>query len=435
MAIFDPEKIKLDFPILNQKTKLVYLDNGATTQKPYQVIENIKEFYEKYNSNVHRSIHELGEGATSFYEDARQKVATFINAEQEEVVFTSGTTESINFVADSWLRKNIKKDDEVLVTQIEHHANFLPWLRIAQEFGAKIRFVELDKKTFSFNNFDPETSDLINEKTKLVAVTHSSNVLGDVWDEENNQLEKLIKRSHQVGAKVLLDCAQTVGRRKIDVKKLDVDFLAFSGHKMLAPTAIGVLFIKKDLFDSVRPYRVGGSMVHNVSFNKAEWRKAPNKYEAGTPPISQAIALGTAIDYLNNINFDKLKKHEAKLCDTLIDGLQKIEGLKILGNIDQLKKSGHLVCFTIDGIHAHDLSAFLSEKGIAVRSGNHCAQPLADLLGVDSSVRVSFYLYNLLQDVDDFLKALDEAIKYFCACDENTGICLGKGACCGTFVR
>ena len=412
MTIFDPEKIKLDFPILNKEAKLVYLDNGATTQKPYQVIENIKEFYEKYNSNVHRSIHELGEGATSFYEDARQKVATFINAEQEEIVFTSGTTESINFVADAWLRENIKKDDEIVVTQAEHHANFLPWLRVAQEIGAKIRFIELDKETFSFDNFDPETSDLINEKTKLVAITHSSNVLGDVWDEENNQLERLIKKSHQVGAKVLLDCAQTVGRRKIDVKKLDVDFLVFSGHKMLAPTGIGVLFIKKDLFDVVRPYRVGGSMVEGVTFSNAEWRKAPNKYEAGTPPISQAIALGCAIDYLNKIDFDELKKHEAKLCDRLIDGLQKIEGLKILGNVDQLKKSGHLVCFNVDGMHAHDISALVSNDGIAVRSGNHCAQPLHQLLGVDAGLRVSFYLYNTVQDVDFFLNVLNKVVTF-----------------------
>lgn len=412
MAIFDPEKIKLDFPILNQKTKLVYLDNGATTQKPFQVIENIKEFYEKYNSNVHRSIHELGEGATSFYEGARQKVATFINAEQEEIIFTSGTTESINFVADAWLKKNIKKDDEIVVTQAEHHANFVPWLRVAQEFGAKIRFIELDKKTFSFNNFDPETSNLINEKTKLVAITHSSNVLGDVWDEDGNQLEKIIKKSHQVGAKVLLDCAQTVARRKIDVKKLDVDFLVFSGHKMLAPTGIGVLFIKKDLFDVVQPYRVGGSMVQSVTFNSAQWRKAPNKYEAGTPPISQAIALGSAVDYLNNIDFDELKKHEARLCDRLIDGLQKIEGLKILGNINQLKKSGHLVCFNVDGMHAHDISALVSNDGIAVRSGNHCAQPLHQLLGVDASLRVSFYLYNTVQDVDLFLNVLNKVVTF-----------------------
>jgi cysteine desulfurase/selenocysteine lyase len=415
MAVFDPEKIKLDFPILNQKFdfgRLVYLDNGATTQKPKQVIDGIKEFYEKHNSNVHRSSHELGEDATSFYEEAREKVAKFINAEPEEIVFTSGTTEGINFVADAWLRRNIKKDDEIVVTHVEHHANFLPWLRIAQEKEAKLKFIELDTKTYELKTSN--LNELINEKTKLVAVVHASNVLGDVWDEQNNQLEKVVQFAHKVGAKILIDSAQTSPRRKIDVKKLNTDFLVFSGHKMLGPTGIGILYIKKDMHDLVEPYRVGGSMIRYVSLDKAEWREAPNKFEAGTPPIAQAIALGYAIDYLQQkVDFKALKKHETKLCCALIDGLQKIKEIKIWGDVERLKKSGHLVCFSVDGIHAHDVSAYLSKYGVTVRSGNHCAQPLMNLLGVQATVRVSFYLYNTLKDVDDFLKKLHKAIEYF----------------------
>ncbi|MBD3231964.1 SufS family cysteine desulfurase [Candidatus Dependentiae bacterium] len=417
MKNFDAEKLKKDFPILHKKSDLyrfIYLDNAATTQKPKFVIDFIKNFYERYNANVYRSIHDLGEEVTTLYEDARAKIAKFINADTQEVIFTSGTTESINFVADAWLAENLKKDNEIVITQAEHHANFLPWLRLAQKKDSKIKFIDLNLDTFSFNNFDPDTSDLINENTKLVAIIHSSNVLGDIWDKQEQQLKKLIEKAHKVGAKVLLDCAQTISRKKIDVKDLDVDFIAFSGHKMIGPTGIGVLFIKKEMHEVVEPYRVGGSMVSFVAWNSASWRKAPNKYEAGTPPIAQAIGLGKAIDYLNQyIDFGQLKIHEAKLCSYLIDGLQKIKEVKIIGNIERLKTEGHLVCFVVDGIHAHDVSAFLSKDGISVRSGNHCAQPLTELLGIDSSVRVSFYLYNTMRDVDIFLESLEKVINFF----------------------
>ncbi len=411
MLGFDSKKIRLDFPILNHERvlgKMVYLDSAATSQKPKQVIDAIKYFYENCNSNVHRSIHDLGEDATTLYEQAREKVATFINALPEEIVFTKGTTEGINFVADAWGRKNILRGDEIVISQVEHHANLLPWMRLAKQKKAKLKYIKLNKKTFML---EADLDKLITSKTKLVALTHSSNVLGEVW--KKGQLESIIKRAHQVGAKVLIDAAQSVPHKKIDIKKLNPDFIAFSAQKILGPTGIGVLYIKKDLHDDVEPYQVGGSMVYSIFGDKVKWKPAPYKFEAGTPPIAQAIGFAEAIDYLNdNINFSKLQKHEASLCQALIDGLDKIKDVKILGNVERIKKEGHLVCFTVKNIHVHDLSSFMSEKGIAVRSGHHCAQPLANLLGVDASLRVSFYMYNTLQDVEFFLKELKQGIKF-----------------------
>ena len=411
------EEIKKDFPILNNDLvddQIVYLDSAATSQKPQQVIDSIKDFYEKYNSNVHRSIHELGESATTFYEQTREKVAKFINALPEEIIFTKGTTEGINFIADAWARHNITQGDQILISQVEHHANFLPWQRVIKEKKGKLKFIKLNKKTFELENVDSENNDLFNSRTKLMAVTHNSNVLGSVWNYKNNQLEKLIENAHKVGAKVLIDAAQGIVIKKIDVKKMNIDFLAFSGHKMLGPTGIGILYIKKELHDKVEPYQVGGSMINFVSWDKVEWRPAPNKFEAGTPPIAQVFGLGHAIDYINKtINFDELKKHMAILSSALIDGLEKIDGIKIWGNIEKIREEGHLVCFSLKGIHAHDLSAYLGKKNISVRSGHHCAQPLAELLGIDASLRVSFYLYNTLKDVEIFLKELNNAIKFF----------------------
>ena len=405
------KKIILDFPILKKKpgfNKMVYLDSAATSQKPKNVIDAIKYFYENCNSNVHRSIHSLGEDATTLYEQAREKIATFINALPEEIVFTKGTTESINFVADAWGRNNLLSGDEIVISQVEHHANLLPWMRLAEQKNAKLKYIKLNKKTFML---EADLDKLITSKTKLVALTHSSNVLGEVW--EKGQLESIIERAHEVGAKVLIDAAQSAPHKKIDVKKLNPDFLVFSAHKLLGPTGIGVLYIKKDLHNDVEPYQVGGSMVYSISDDKIKWKEAPYKFEAGTPPIAQAIGFAAAIDYLNEkINFSELKKHEAKLCHVLIDGLEQIKEVKIIGNLEQIKKEGHLVCFIVKGIHAHDLSSFLSEKGIAIRSGHHCAQPLADLLGVEASLRVSFYMYNTLQDVELFLKELKNGIKY-----------------------
>ncbi len=409
--MFDAKKIKKDFPIFEKNKGLVYLDSAATTQKPKVVIQSIVDFYEKYNSNVHRSIHELGEASTSLYEQARIDIAKFLSAEPEEIIFTSGTTEGINFVADAWARQNVLKGDFIVTTQVEHHANFLPWQRVAKRNNARLNFLEVDTDSFFIKN-NLDDNDFWNSKIKLLTVSGNSNVLSDIW--LDNSLQQFIDKAHSVGAKVLLDASQMAPCKKIDVKKLNVDFLVLSGHKMLGPTGIGVFFIKKELHDNIEPYQVGGSMVQAASFNDAIWKLAPEKFEAGTPPIAQVVGLGAAVKYLNdNIDFNELEKHTANLCSKLIDGLLKIKDIKIWGNVERLKKTGHLVSFSLPDIHAHDISGFLGQQNIAVRSGHHCAQPLADILGIKSSVRVSFYIYNTKDDVKYFLEKLRETIKFF----------------------
>lgn len=406
------EKIRSQFPIFNVKKngqKLVYLDSAATTQKPQQVIDAVTDFYTHSNASVHRGVYDLSEHATIRYEQVRKQVALFINAsDSSEIIFTSGTTEGINFVADSWGMSNIKYGEEIVVTQVEHHANLLPWQRLAKRVGAKLKFINLNKKDFTLNSID---SNLINSKTKLVALNHVSNVLGPIWDQEQNQLESIIERAHKVGAKVLLDSAQGVLHQKVDVQKLKPDFLVFSGHKMFAPTGVGVLYISKLLHDAIEPYKVGGAMVYEASFQDASWQQAPHKFEAGTPPIAQVIGLGAAIDFFNEwVDFEKLRKHETKLCSILLDGLSKINGIVVLGNQDRLRKYGHLVTFVFQNIHAHDVSYMLNEKNFAVRAGHHCAQPLAKLLGIEASVRVSFSLYNTSDQIKLLLCELEKIV-------------------------
>ena len=409
----DVEPVKKDFPFFSKKNaqKCIYLDNAATTQKPEVVINAVADFYRFQNANPYRGIYPLAENATTLYEKARETVASFINAARaEEIVFTSGTTESINFVSSTWAETHIKKGDSIVITQVEHHANILPWQRLAEKTGAQLRFISFDTNNFDTNNFSlsiPEN--IIDETTKLVAVTHYSNVLGPVW--QGGQLEALIKHAHSVGAKVLLDAAQSVPHGGVDVQTLNSDFLVFSGHKMGGPTGIGVLYIKKELHDVVSPYQVGGSMVHSVTFDDARWANAPQKFEAGTPPIAQAVGLAAAVNYIKKIDYKKIHAHERVLCNQLLDGLQKIPGVRILGNTELLRANGHLVSFVVDGIHAHDLAAFLGYKGIAVRAGHHCAQPLADMLGIDASLRVSFYLYNTEHDVTSLLSVLTQGIQ------------------------
>lgn len=408
MKFFDPEKIKLDFNIFKNNPDLIYLDNGATSQKPILVTENIKKFYENFNSNVHRSISEFSENSTILYEQARQKVANFINAQYEEIIFTSGTTEGINFVANTWGKKFINSGDKIVLTQVEHHANFLPWYQLAKEKGASLEFIKLNTKTFEL---DINLDKIFDKKTKLLAISHNSNVLGDVWPE--GVLEKLISKAHEMDIKVLLDSAQYAPHYKIDIKKLNPDFLVFSGHKMLGPTGVGVLYINKSLHEVIPPYKLGGSMVYSVSFDKEpEYRSSPYKFEAGTPPIAQAIGLGYAIDYLNNLDLNLLKSHEINLTKILIEELGNIKSCTVIGNIDNLKNMGHLVTFNIKNIHAHDIGAYLSKKNICVRTGHHCVQPLFNLLNIESSIRVSFYLYNTKQEIEIFIKELHNAIKF-----------------------
>lgn len=396
------KNIKKDFPLLHKKINnhsLIYFDNAATSQKPQAVIDATTYFYENQNSTIHRAVYAFGEQATTLYEQARGKVAAFINVDVQEIVFTKGATQSINAVAAGWAQENIKVGDEILLTQMEHHANLLPWQQVAKKTGAILKYIPV----LPDGSLDMSAlNQLITKKTKLVSCVHVSNALGT-----QNDIETIIKMAHAQGAKVLIDAAQSIAHQPIDVKKMQCDFLVFSGHKMLAPTGIGVLYIKKDLHDHMQPYEFGGGMVYEVDFTHATWAKAPHKFEAGTPPIAQAIGLGAAIDYIKkNIDFEKLKKHEALLCSTLIEGLQKNPKIRILGPVEQLKDKGHLVSFIIEDMHAHDVATHLSNHGICVRAGHHCAQPLAKLMNVPASVRASFYAYNTLEEVEKFLEVI-----------------------------
>lgn len=390
--------------------RLVYLDTAATSQRPSAVIDAVTDFYTNRNTSVHRGVFPLSEQATQDYEDARELVQTFINAKDpSEIIFTAGTTAAINFIADTWARDHIKKGDEIVVTQVEHHANLLPWQRTAKRNGAVLKFLTVDPKDFLVKDHIDE---IITNKTKLVSVVHVSNVLGKIWRE--GQLEKLIKKAHSVGAKVLLDCAQSVAHQVVDVQKLDADFVVFSGHKMLAPTGVGVLYIKKELHDDVEPYQVGGSMIHDVSFEAAYWAEAPEKYEAGTPPIAQVLGLGAAVEFFNeHVDFAALHKHESQICRQLVEGLSAMKGVTIFGNQKNLKTCGHLVTFVVDTVHAHDVAAMLGMQDICVRAGHHCVQPYAKLLDIESSVRASFYMYNQAEDIEILLRELHEVIKMF----------------------
>ena len=385
------------------------MDSAATYQKPQPVIDAVTNYYGSSYATVHRAFYYLSEQSTLKYEQTRDKVSNFINAySPDEIIFTQGATEGVNFIADAWARNYLKPGDEILLSQVEHHANLLPWQRVAQQAGALLKFIPLNTATFTLEY----SENLITPKTKLVAVTYASNVLGNVW--QDNDLIKLIDQAHAVGARVFIDAAQAVAHQKIDIKKLKPDFLVFSGHKMLAPTGVGVLYIKKELHNDVQPYQLGGSMVHSVSFEKATWAQAPRKFEAGTPPIGDVLGLHAALDYLHeNVDFAVLAQHETALTLQLFEGLEKIEDIFIAASLEQVKKHSHLLCFTLKNIHPHDIATYLGAQGIAVRAGHHCAQPLVNLLGVDSLLRVSFGMYNTSDDVVTFLKALRNAISFF----------------------
>jgi cysteine desulfurase/selenocysteine lyase len=406
------KKIRYDFPFFGTKDAskgLVYLDSAATSQKPNAVIDALYDFYVNQNASVHRGVYQLSEQATTNYEATRRLVAQFINAaDPSEIVFNSGATEGINSIADTWGRQTLKAGDEILLTHAEHHSNFLPWQRLAAQSGATLRFIPLNSDTFEFEN----PQDYLSKKTKLVALSPVSNVLGSVWTTE--ALKAFIAKAHSLGARVLLDACQSVSHERLNVQDLNADFVVFSGHKMLAPTGIGVLYIKKELHDSIEPYRLGGGMVHSAGLEKSSWRAFPEKFEAGTPPIAQVIGLGAAIKYFNeNINFEELADHEAALTSRLLDGLLEFDSLEILGNIETLKLKGHLVSFVIPGVHAHDLASFLDMRGVMVRAGNHCAQPLFDLLGHDAALRVSFHCYTTMEDVELLLQGIALALDYF----------------------
>lgn len=402
------KKLRADFPILQQEVNgypLIACDNASTAHKPQSVIDAVSQFYTTINANTFRGVYLFAEEATRQYENARKKVASFIGADPEEVVFTRGCTSSINFVAATWADENIQAGDEIVVTELEHHSNLLPWQRLAQKKGAVLKFIPIfPNGTVDLSHLDS----IITNKTKMVSVIHVSNAIGTHVD-----IVPIIKRAHEVGARILIDAAQSASHQKINVHELDCDFLVFSGHKILGPTGIGVLYIKKELHDHVSPYEVGGGMVANVDCYRATWASAPQKFEAGTPPIAQAIGLGTAVDYLQeHINFDDLIAYEAQLCARLIDGLSEIKGVKILGPILELKQKGHMVSFLVENFHSHDVAAFLDKRGIFVRAGHHCAQPFSKKLGYDASVRISFYFYNTPEEVDAIVAAVKELVKF-----------------------
>lgn len=408
LSIIKNMNIKKDFPIFKHKYRgqeLVYLDSAATSQKPQVVIDAVSNFYTTGCSNIHRAVHDLGEQATLQYNLARQKVAKFINAQDNEVIFTAGTTAGINFIATTWAKKFILPGDEIIISVSEHHANFVPWQQFALKTGAILKILNLNH---SFE-FDLEHyQQLLSSKTKLVALTLSSNVLGVI-----NDLDVITKQAKQAGSAVLIDAAQAVAYTKLDVKKLNCDFLVFSGHKMLAPDGIGVLYLAQAWHDQTDPYQFGGGMVSQVGYNQVSFLQAPAKFEAGTPAIASIVGLAAAIDYYqaNNLLSEQTTKYLADLCTRLIAGLTRFSQVKIVGNYDLLSKDGHLVSFTIAGFHAHDVAAYLDQYGICVRAGNHCAQPLHDYLKITATVRVSFHVYNTMHDVDRILVILAQLIK------------------------
>lgn len=405
---FDVEKIKADFPILSQKINghsLVYLDNAATSQKPQAVIDAIERFYREDNSNIHRGLHTLAERATAAYEKSRSRIAGFIgNVSREEVVFTSGTTASINLISFAWGDKNIKAGDEIVITEMEHHANLVPWVMLAQRQDAVLKRIPVTTD----GRLDlSKLNDIITDHTKIVALSHMSNVLGTI-----NPVAEIAELAHKKGAIVVCDGAQAAPHMPVDVRELGIDFYAFSAHKMLGPTGVGILYGRSELLEQMPPFMTGGEMIREVYFDKVTWNEIPHKFEPGTPHIAGAIVLDTAIDYLEQLGMENIRRHEIGLTAYAIDKLSAIDGIEIQGPLDANIR-GSAISFTDPNIHPHDISTFLDSKGIAIRAGHHCAQPLMRALGKVATARASFYIYNNEDDVDALVDAIKEMRKYF----------------------
>jgi cysteine desulfurase/selenocysteine lyase len=411
---FSPAEIIADFPIFKRTIRdgkrLVYLDSGATSQKPQSVIDAESDFYRLHNAAVHRGAHQLAEEATDAYEGARAIVARFLSAESDEIVFTKSATESLNLIAYAMgnaspgNRFYIGPGDEIVVSEMEHHANLIPWQQLAARTGATLKWFEVTAE----GRLDlSQLEKIISERTKVVALTHQSNVLGTI-----NSLEAINQRAHNVGAVVVLDACQSVPHMPVNVKKLDVDFLAFSGHKALGPTGVGILWGKSSLLNELPPFLTGGSMIENVSMTEASWAKAPKKFEAGVPNMAQAVGLGAAINYLEKIGMAAIFEHEQELTRYGLTALAAIKDLRIIGPASPLNRGGTL-SFTVGDIHPHDLGQFLDDQGIAVRTGHHCAWPLTRKLGVPATTRASFYLYNTTADIDALVDGIQAAQRYF----------------------
>lgn len=397
---------KKDFPILMQKVNnhpLVYLDSSATSQKPYPVIEAVENYYKTYNSNVHRGVHTLGTKATEAYEGAREKVQRFINANSsKEIIFTRGTTTSLNLVAQSYACNQLTQGDEIIITPAEHHANLIPWQQVAKRIGAKLSYFPLQSDgTLDF----PKAKEMITSQTKIIAIHHVSNVLGVI-----QPIEELARLVHAQGGIIVVDGAQSVPHMKIDVQKMDVDFFAFSGHKMLAPTGIGVLYGKESLLEEMEPIEFGGEMINEVGLYDATWKELPWKFEGGTPIIAGAVGLAAAIDYLEDIGMNKIEQHDHQLARYAMEALDEVDGCTVYGPAED--RTG-LVTFNLDGVHPHDLATVLDAEGIAIRAGHHCCQPLMKWLEVSATARASFHIYNDQDDVDALVRGLHKTKEYF----------------------
>ena len=396
--------IRKDFPILENR-KIAYLDSGATTQKPLSVIHAIEEYYKNLNANIHRGAYSLSVETTQKYEEVRSKVAKFINARYpEEIIYTKNATESLNLLAYSYGMDNLNKDDEVVLSIMEHHSNLVPWQKVCKEKGAKLSYMYIND---NFEISEEEIKNKITDKTKIVSITHVSNVLGTI-----NDVKKIIKYAHKKGAIVIVDASQSIPHMKIDVQDLDADFLVFSGHKMLAPLGIGVLYGKRELLNKMNPFLMGGDMIEYVYEQDTTFAPLPNKFEAGTQNIEGVIGLGSAIDYIENLGYDNIKKIEDELLEYARKELSKLEYLTLYLTPNKENHSG-VISFNINGIHPHDVASILDSVGVCVRSGNHCAQPLLRYLGIDSTCRASFYIYNTKEDVDKLVEGLDKAYNMF----------------------
>ncbi len=393
------EEIRRDFPILSHEKNegFIYLDNAATTQKPKIVLEEMDRFYKNYNANVYRAIHRWGEESTRQYEAARKKISRFINAREErEIIFTSGTTDSINLVASTFCR-NMRPGDQIILTEMEHHSNLVPWQIASEQYGLKLKYIPVTPE--GTLNMDILKT-LWSEKTRIVTVTHMSNVLGTV-----NNVKEIIRAAHSRGIPVLLDGAQSVPHMPVDVQVLDCDFLAFSGHKMCGPTGIGVLYGKAEYLEKLPPWKGGGEMIRSVFHDYSEWNTLPHKFEAGTPNIAGAIGLGSAVDYLSSLGMERIHRMEQDLTQKLLQGLREIPGIRVFG---EAPERGGIASFTREGTHSHDLTQYLDSRGVAVRAGHHCAHVLAKKLNALSTARASVYFYNTGEEIDRFLKILSE---------------------------
>lgn len=406
--MLDVEKVRGDFPILAREVypgvSLVYLDSGASSQKPAAVLEAMDNYYRTTHANVHRGVHRLSEEATNLYEGAREKIADFINApDSSQVIFTGNATEGFNLVAYTWGRTNLQPGDEILLTEMEHHANIIPWQIIAQEKGAVVRYVPFHED----GTLDLSTlPDLLTERTKLFSFTAVSNVFGTV-----NPIKELVVAAHAVGALAMIDASQHAPHMPLDVQALDCDFLSFTGHKMCGPTGIGILYGKLALLEAMPPFMGGGDMIRRVTLEGSSWNDLPWKFEAGTPRIAEAIGLGAAVDYLSEVGLNDIHSHEQMITGYALEALSEVPGLRLLG--PSAAQHGGLAAFTLEGVHPHDIAEILDKDGIAIRAGHHCAQPLHRRLGINSSARASFYLYTTRQEIDKLISSLHGVRKVF----------------------